>query len=307
LDQQNPYFRQAALLIKVLPAIGESGCFALKGGTAINLFFRDFPRLSVDIDLVYLPLKARTEALSEIEVELDKISIRIKRLLHDVKIQTIRHGNMGIGTRLLVQHEQAIIKIEISPVLRGTVFQPEIRRICRKAEDIFGFVEIPVVSFADTYAGKIVAGLDRQHPRDLFDINLLLNDEGFTPPLKEAFFVYLISHNRNIIEILSPHRHDIRGLFKTDFIGMSFVPVEIRELEETRELLISIINRGLTDEDKQFLLDFLAGTPNWEYFSVPHIKDLPAVQWKQYNLDKLSQPVRQKMIQELAMFFWFIF
>lgn len=55
MDNKNPYFRQVALLVRLLPLIGRYSCFALKGGTAINLFYRDMPRLSVDIDLVYVP------------------------------------------------------------------------------------------------------------------------------------------------------------------------------------------------------------------------------------------------------------
>ena len=51
------YRRQVQLLIRVLPSIAEEACFALKGGTAINLFVRDMPRLSVDIDLTYLPVR----------------------------------------------------------------------------------------------------------------------------------------------------------------------------------------------------------------------------------------------------------
>ena len=50
------YSDQVALLMSVIPAVAEESCFALKGGTAINLFIRDLPRLSVDIDLTYLPV-----------------------------------------------------------------------------------------------------------------------------------------------------------------------------------------------------------------------------------------------------------
>jgi hypothetical protein len=52
------YAEQVALLVRALPIVAEQMAFALKGGTAINLFYRDMPRLSVDIDLTYLPLKA---------------------------------------------------------------------------------------------------------------------------------------------------------------------------------------------------------------------------------------------------------
>jgi hypothetical protein len=66
VDRKNPYFEQVELLVRVLPVVGKSKCFTVKGGTAINLFYRDMPRLSVDIDLVYLPLKSREESLLDI-------------------------------------------------------------------------------------------------------------------------------------------------------------------------------------------------------------------------------------------------
>lgn len=48
------YRRQVQLLVRVLPLVDTEKCFALKGGTAINLFYRALPRLSVDIDLLYI-------------------------------------------------------------------------------------------------------------------------------------------------------------------------------------------------------------------------------------------------------------
>jgi len=54
------YRRQVQLLVQTRPSIMEEGAsFALKGGTVINLFHRDLPRFSVDIDLVYLPIEPR--------------------------------------------------------------------------------------------------------------------------------------------------------------------------------------------------------------------------------------------------------
>ena len=61
------YRRQAALLIKTLPLVAAETAFALKGGTAINLFVRDMPRLSVDIDLTYVPVADRESSLKEID------------------------------------------------------------------------------------------------------------------------------------------------------------------------------------------------------------------------------------------------
>ena len=67
------YIDQVRLLIDVLPHIAKENVFALKGGTAINLFYRDMPRLSVDIDLTYLPVEDRNASLRHIDEALDRI------------------------------------------------------------------------------------------------------------------------------------------------------------------------------------------------------------------------------------------
>ena len=59
--------RQVALLVRVMPLVMEALDLALKGGTAINLFIRHPPRLSVDIDLTYLPFQDRVASLAGIE------------------------------------------------------------------------------------------------------------------------------------------------------------------------------------------------------------------------------------------------
>lgn len=303
MERQSPYFKQVALLVKVLPEILESRCFALKGGTAINLFYRNMPRLSVDIDLVYVPLADRIGSLEEISRELKAISGRIQTHIPRVRIQLSRLHLSEYVARLLIESNQVLIKIEVSPVLRGVVYQPLTMRIQASAEKAFGFVEIPVVSFEDLYAGKILAALDRQHPRDLFDIHFLLANEGFSTRLKEAFIVYLISHNRRFLEILSPSLIDIRQDFLIHFEGMSNVPIVINDLENARLTLIKQINSSLDTVDKQFLLGFKEGNPDWSYFSVPHIKNLPAVSWKLYNIQKIPHPERKRMIEELSKHF----
>ena len=73
------YRRQAALLVRTIPLVDEERCFALKGGTAINLFVRDMPRLSVDIDLTYLPIADRTTSLMEIDAAMRRIAQRVRK------------------------------------------------------------------------------------------------------------------------------------------------------------------------------------------------------------------------------------
>ena len=203
MDRNSIYYKQVQLLIQVLPFVAKQKCFALKGGTAINLFVRNFPRLSVDIDLVYLPMKSRDDALQEIYDGLDAISADLKIAFKDVEL-TEAYRSKRDALRLIVARNGVQIKVELSPVLRGTVYEPKLMEVCAAVEDEFGYVEMPVVDLADLYAGKICAALDRQHPRDLFDVKWLLENEGLTDEIRKALLVYLSSHNRPMAELLSP-------------------------------------------------------------------------------------------------------
>ena len=66
IDANNIYRKQVQLLVRVLPLVDTEKCFALKGGTAINLFYRALPRLSVDIDLLYIPMEERELELNQL-------------------------------------------------------------------------------------------------------------------------------------------------------------------------------------------------------------------------------------------------
>ncbi|RVU18483.1 nucleotidyl transferase AbiEii/AbiGii toxin family protein [Methylobacterium oryzihabitans] len=140
------YERQVQLLVNVLPFAGAERCFALKGGTAINLFYRDLPRLSVDIDLTYLPIKERAESLADIDAALNRIARAIEAELPGVRTSRIAGGG-GADTRILVRQGATEVKIETSPVTRGVVNEPTPRRVTETVEDRFGFAEISVLSF----------------------------------------------------------------------------------------------------------------------------------------------------------------
>ncbi len=203
MDRNSPYYQQVQLLIRVLPFVFEEKCFALKGGTAINLFVRDFPRLSVDIDLVYLGDEERQLALELIQQALNRVANAVELALSEVSIvRSYEHKPDAL--RLVITHEGASIKIELSPVLRRVLYAPQVRTVVRQVERQFGFAEAPVVALEDLYAGKICAALDRQHPRDLFDLLLLLEHEGIGDSLRKAFLVYLVSHARPMEELLHP-------------------------------------------------------------------------------------------------------
>ncbi len=165
MGKKAPYFNQIRLLVQILPLLNDFSCFALKGGTAINLFYRDMPRLSVDIDLVYLPIRKREASLGDISKNLKKLGATIKSNIKEVTVQHLPLDDNFFISKLIVIVENAVVKIEVSPVLRGTVYKPQFMRISSTVEKVIGFAQVNVVSFEDLFAGKIVATLDSQHPR----------------------------------------------------------------------------------------------------------------------------------------------
>lgn len=297
MDKNNLYYRQVLLLVRLLPIVAREACFALKGGTAINLFVRDLPRLSVDIDLVYLPLDERAEAIRHVRTALSRIADAIENEISGSDV--LRTSDETDSLRLFVTHNNVRIKIELSPVLRGCVFPPVAMEVRESVETEFGFAEIPVLSLQDLYAGKICAALDRQHPRDLFDVKLLLENEGLSDDLRKTFLVYLISHNRPISELLAPTRKDIRAIFQSDFANMTESLVTVEELEIVRERLIKQLRGDLTGAEKQFLLSFKACTPEWELLGLQDVADLPAVKWKLLNLKKMPKDKHEKALAAL--------
>jgi len=285
------YGRQVRLLVRLLPIIDTEKCFALKGGTAINIFYRDLPRLSVDIDLLYLPMESREEALDNIKAALARISNGIRSTIRGATVvNTTEYQENSLC--LLVESDGVRIKIELSPVIRGCVFPPVRMAVREEVERLFGYAEIQVASLPDLYAGKICAALDRQHPRDLFDVKFLLENEGFTEALRKTFLIFLISHHRPISELLAPNLKDIRGIYETEFANMARTKISVEELEKIREQLIAIIHSSLTTKEKQFLLSFKNKQPDWSLLDIVNANDiaqLPSVRWKMLNLQKLSE------------------
>ena len=287
MDRQSHYYRQVQLLLQIIPFVAQHDCFALKGGTAITLFVRDFPRLSVDIDLVFLPMMDRQEALQTIKDNLNTLAVNITEQIVHTRV-TSSFQDKADALRLLVERDGVQIKIELSPVLRGAVYEPQIISVCEAVEDEFGFAEIAVVSFEDLYAGKICAALDRQHPRDLFDIKQLLDNEGITDRLRKALLVYIISHPRPITELLKPHFKDISNIYEGEFRNMAEHDLPLADLANAREQLVNIINNELTQEERKFLLSFKSHEPDWSLLGLPNIDKLPAVRWKLQNIGKMS-------------------
>ena len=280
-------------MLQTIPYVAKEEIFALKGGTAINLFIRSLPRLSVDIDLTYIPINDRETALSEISEGLGRIKADLEKSIPGISVTAV--SREGEDAKINCQLQKAQIKIEVNTTTRGTISDPDLLKVDKKVQESFGrFAAIKVVSMAEMFGGKICAALDRQHPRDLFDVKLLLENEGLTEEIKYGFLVALISHMRPINEFLNPTFIDQRNAFETQFSGMSDIPFSYEEFEKTREELISQIISKLTLEDKRFLVSFKEADPIWEFFNVENASELPAVRWKLQNIERLKRENPQK-------------
>lgn len=300
--QNEKYLKQAELLLRVLPQIAREEVFALKGGTAINFFWRDFPRLSVDIDLTYLPIKNRELTLVEISDRLVAIQLRIERIFNGVKVHQKLNNGKIIG--LFVYEDGAIVKVEPNLIIRGSVFPVVTKKLNEKAVEKFGLTtSIDTLSIEDLYGGKICAALDRQHPRDLYDIKLLLENEGITVGIVKAFVFYLISHPRPIVEVLNPGLQDITKIFETEFAGMTSEDVKLEDLISVRSDLITKIKTSLTDEQKNFILSFKNNRPEWKLSGIEGIENYPSVKWKLMNLEKMDEKKHQSAYDKLREYF----
>lgn len=286
------YKSQVILILKVLPEVAKESCFALHGGTAINLFVRDMPRLSVDIDLTYIPIEDRETSFATVNKTLERIKIGVESIF-----PTIEVSHRPKVLKLLFSERNAQIKLEVSQTMRGVIGSPIRMVLSELVQTKFSsFSAINVVPFEQLYGGKICAALDRQHPRDLFDVKYLLENEGFTRDLKMGFLFCLLGSKRPINELLFPHELDQRSALKNKFEGMSKESFTYEEFEETRNRLVIEIHKSLNSTDIQFLLDFENTIPNWELYD---FEEFPAVQWKLKNLRKLKNTNPEKHLKQL--------
>ncbi len=286
-----------------MPATFEAPHFAMKGGTAINLFLHDMPRLSVDIDVAYTNRELpREAALQEISRGLATVADKLAK--SGMRVQQVKPAK-DPESKLLVTRGKAVVKIEVNTVLRGTVLPIETRELAPAAQKEFKkYVEVPTLATSELYGGKLAAALDRQHPRDLFDATLLLRTKrGITKEILQCFLIYLASHNRPIHELLDPRRKDIRVLFENELKGMTEEELKIDELLDTRELLVKQLNAGLAKDQRTFLTTLMEGDPDWAASGVAHASELPGLLWKLQNVRDLKtrNPKKHRaMVEALA-------
>lgn len=294
------YLAQANLLTKVIPLCFESAPLALKGGTAINLFYNDLPRLSVDLDCVYVDRSVpRAAALDEINEILRDLSNNYSAA--GFKSFTNRSAEDRL-TKILVSDGNATVKIEVNPVNRGVLLYPELLPFAPKVQELFSTsekAEIPLLARDELYAGKLVAALERQHPRDLFDVAVLMHSEGgVTETMLDCFTVYLACNPRPFHEVLCGSDQDIRRVFEVNFKGMTDVVVTVEDLELARSQLRTGILANLGETRFEFLHSLLRLEPRWDLMPFEDLDQMPALKWKLSNLERLAGVNSEKFLSQ---------
>ena len=175
-------------------------------------------------------------------------------------------------------------------MFRGTLLPVETRSLTKTASDLFTTaLAVPTLAVAELYGSKLVAAMDRQHPRDLFDVHGMFQRFGLTPEIVECFVGYIAGHNRPVHEVLGSRDIDLARPFDNEFAGMEREPVSLGVLEEARIRLRRELAVALTADHKRFLIGLVAGQPPWEAMQCRHLAELPAIQWKLQNLARLKR------------------
>ena len=291
------YEKTFKLIMRLLPVVAQEKVFALKGGTAINLFYRELPRLSVDIDVTYLPIKERVASLTEIDDAMGRMSRAIRASILGAESRRIQGGG-GAATRLVARLNGIEVKVETSSTARGVVHEPELRDVSEAVSDEFGHVTMTVVSFEDLFAGKLNAALDRQHPRDLYDVKLLYENEGLSDELFRTFLVYVAGSPRPMHELLNPNLIDLDLPFILEFSQMTRTPVSLDDLAATRKRLIADVQSRFDGNAKRFLLSLHDAEPDFGAIDREGAERLPAIRWKLVNLQRLIRENPDKHAQQ---------
>jgi hypothetical protein len=281
------YVDTVRLLLDIAPAVFKPPRFAMKGGTALNLFVQDMPRLSVDIDVVFTDHSLdRESALQAISADLGAVKAAISAMGHRAALSTT---NSGDDVKLLVSGGESRVKVEVNFVFRGTVLPVVRSPLVQEAQDLFTTdITVPVLETAELYGSKLVAAMDRQHPRDIFDVMKMLDKFGWQSTCVDCFVAYLAGHNRPVHEVLFSKKLALDPTFTNEFSGMTNEPIALTTLVRTQEQVLAELPRSLTASHRDFLLSLVRAEPAWELMPFKHLQQLPALQWKLLNLLKLK-------------------
>jgi predicted nucleotidyltransferase component of viral defense system len=296
-SKDSVYFRKARLVLKTLPFLDNEKNFALHGGTAINFFVRDMPRFSVDIDLTFLPVTDRETADGEISAML----LRLRERLRKTRMTATIMGDERAPRGIVVEEDGITIKVEGNFVFTGSLFPTEPRKLCSAAQSALEmYVEANVLSMRELYGSKICAAIDRQHPRDLFDVKLLLEGEGLTDEIRKSFIVYLVSHERLMSEILDPNFVDLEKSFKSEFNGMTLMSVYLEELQTARQNMLRTLRKGMTEKERSFLLSIKKKQPDWNLIEPDGVCNLPAVKARLKRIEGMGEKEHEQATEKLV-------
>jgi predicted nucleotidyltransferase component of viral defense system len=279
------YIQQVNLLLRILPEINKIDDFALHGGTAINLFYHNMPRLSVDIDLTYIPFNDREKDLRDIGVLLENLSARLKRIIPGISIKSSHPEKDEV--KLFCRLTNSEVKIEVNTINRGLMDDPQIMTLCNAAQQKFNsWCEMKIVPIGQLFGGKIVAALDRQHPRDIFDIKKLLEKGNLDPHIIKGLLFCLFSSKRPIDEILKPNMLEYNQLIENQFSGMTQDNFTPSDYHVVRNRLNNDILNLLNEDQKSMILSFCETNLEWIY---EDWSKYPGIAWKLRNLKKLKR------------------
>jgi phenylpropionate dioxygenase-like ring-hydroxylating dioxygenase large terminal subunit len=289
------YLMQVQILLDVLPELTAEQCFAVDGDTAINFFVRDMPRLSVDIDLTYLPIEKRDKSNAKIAAALSRLQKRIQSRLESIQVShDVAHS------KLVCTRQESQIKIEVNTTVRGSLSPPKNMGLASAAQKAFGrFAEAQIMPIGQLYGGAICAALGRQNPRDLFDIKHMFKAHDITPEIRRGFLFCHLSGGAPLDQPFHPPLRDEHQTLTNQFEGMTDEKFTYKDFEETRDKLIREINQGLTANERQFLISFLEGVPIWNSVEFADFEKFPAIQWRLHNILKLKQRDPEKHRQQL--------
>lgn len=290
------YKNQVALLIRILPLIHQIKDVAVHGGTAINLFVKDMPRYSVDVDLTYLPLKNREESMLDINHHLSVAKEQIER-----SIPGIRVLHKPATLKLLCSKENAQVKIEVNAIKRGIIGDVQEIELCEKAQKEFNMsCRARIVPYSLLYGGKIAAALGRQHPRDIFDYKYM--EVRSFQEIKDGVIFYLLGSDKPLIESLQPNPIDQQEALMNQFKGMTDLPFDYKTYESARDELKEMVLSNLNTIDRAFLLSFENGTPEWGTCCAGDLSVFPAIQWKLQNIRSLKTSNPEKFMNGINRF-----
>jgi hypothetical protein len=296
-----PFRERLQLLTDLLPVVAAEPRFALKGGTAINLFEHDLPRLSVDVDLTWLPATDYATDRAAITAALDSIARTLREPPHKLHVVTSAAAHADGVTRLIATRRGARVQIETTPVMRGVVHPVRTMVVKPRVQAEFGFAQMQVLAFSDLYAGKLAAALSRQHPRDLFDVLLLLESGRLDTALWRTFLVYLTASPKPAWEVLEPGEpRDLDTSFRNQFEGMTARPTTVTALRQARASLLARIPQLMDSKAQAFLLSVERETPDFELIGLPQAASLPGIKRKLQNLGRRSPAKRQADHRQLV-------